>query len=90
MAMYEPARTANVEAFEVTAENVDEVVVWCGGQKVQEVSPTDHDDVYVGINVPSLGTVKRASQGDFIAKNVSGRFEIYKKNYFASYFTEIS
>lgn len=66
----------HVEAFQLTPENADDLVVWTGGRFVEEIEPLDENVTYVAINIPSLDGGMRASEGDYIIKLPNGRFSV--------------
>lgn len=80
------AKPLNVEAAKVTPETAKEIALWCGGVVVEEVSAIDHDDVYVGINVPTMGGVVRASQGQLVVRGANGGFYVAKEQDFINTF----
>lgn len=63
-----------VEAIRLNEGNAAEVAAWCGGQLIEEISPEDPEEMQPGINVTTLGAVKRASLGTYVVK--------YGKNFF--------
>lgn len=77
-----------IEARQVTADDVIEVAAWCGGQVVEEFNPLT-DESHPGVNVPTLNGPMRASDGDYVVKEVGGRFGIYKKHQFEAKFEEL-
>ena len=68
---YRP-RVSSVQAIQVTPESAQEAATWCAGKLIDEKSPFDETVIQPGINVPTLSGVKRASQGDYILKNLDG------------------
>lgn len=67
-----------IEAERLTKDNVDQITEWCGGDTVKEYNAFNHDEILVGINVPTLNGNRRASEGDFICKGDHGRFYVSK------------
>lgn len=80
--------TSVLEAAEVLPETAEVVAHWCGGRVVEETNPTDRSDVYVGINVPTMRGVVRASQGDVIVRDNDG-FRVEKAHAFHQMYREI-
>ncbi len=64
-----------VEAVQLTAENIAEVAEWCQGKPVVEKDAFDSSKVYAALNVPSWVTT-RASEGDYIIKDGLGTFHV--------------
>ena len=88
-------KPVEIQAWQLTRENVYEVAKWCGGRVVQEAKPGDPTDVYIGLDIPTLEGVMRAetfapetwdgskySGGDFIIKGVNGEFYSCKYSIF--------
>lgn len=65
-----------VEAMQLTPQQVQAAALWCGGMEVEEIDPMDSTKKFVGLNIPTLDGVKRAGQGDYILKHLSGQFEV--------------
>lgn len=84
--MYQLYRNAitneEVEAVQLTAENVKHVATWCKGQDVIEHDAFDSAKTYAGINVPSFMGKVRASEGDYIILNALGDFKVKKPGSF--------
>jgi hypothetical protein len=59
-----------VEAVQLSKENVDRVSEWCQGHRVLEHDALDHDKTFVGINFPTATGMRRASEGDYILHNI--------------------
>lgn len=66
------------EARTVSASNVGEVAVWCGGKIVGEIDPFDDTASTPAINVQTGDKVSRAYIGDTIIKNHDGTYQIFK------------
>lgn len=60
-----------VQGARLEESNVDQLARWCGGVRVEEQHALD-GTTFVGINVPTMDGVVRASEGDFILKNSRG------------------
>lgn len=78
-----------IEANCLTKDNAEAVALWCGGQLVEEINPEDSADRYVGINIPTLEGVMRASEGDYIIKGVQGEFYPCKPSIFTSTYEKV-
>lgn len=70
----EPLVDTEVEAVQLTATNVGEVVAWCRGVQVEEIDALDATKKYVGVNFSSWNGIQRASEGDYIIKDALGDF----------------
>ena len=84
-------RPVAIEAMILTRHNVAEVAAWCGGRVVREVSPRDHTDVYIALDIPTLEGVMRAQtmdpsgrypHGDVVIRGVQGEFYPCKPDIF--------
>lgn len=75
-----------VEAIQLTHDNIKDVVAWCGGQPVEEIDPLDAGIRYVGLNVRTFAGLKRVSEGDYIVKDATGMVEKYKPGAFRDMF----
>lgn len=76
-------KAVTVEANKLTKDNAEAVALWCGGNLVDEFDAITGDK-FVGINIPTLEGVMRASEGDFIIKGVQGEFYPCKPGIFAA------
>lgn len=88
-------KPVEIEALQLTRENVAEVARWCGGRVVEEAKPGDPTDVYIALDIPTLeGTMRgetlhsstwngrRYIGGDFIIRGVQGEFYPCKPDIF--------
>jgi len=66
------------EARNLTDKNAEELARWCGGRLAREHDALDHSQSTLGINVPVVDGVQRASVGDTIIRRNDGKFEIFK------------
>lgn len=67
------AHEQRTEAAQVTAQDVDDVAYWCGGDVVEEFGG-DESVIAYGINVPHISGNFRVSEPDWIVKDQRGRF----------------
>jgi len=79
-------KPVEVQAIQLTLGNAEEVAVWCGGVVIEEIDPVDSDKKWVGINIPTLEGVMRASEDDYIIKGTKGEFYPCKPGPFADTF----
>ena len=77
-------KLVDVEAIELTPENLDRAVLWCNGRAIEEIDVEDSKKRFVGINIPTLEGVLRASETDYIVKNLRGGFTVMSKYEFES------
>ena len=84
-------RPVTIEAMILTLHNVAEVAEWCGGRVVREVSPHDHTDAYIALDIPTLEGVMRAQtmdssgrypHGDVVICGIHGEFYPCKPDIF--------
>lgn len=68
-------RSEYIEAVKLTAQNIDEVAYWCGGQKVEEKDPDgDITKDKVGLNIATMEGTARVSEGDWVVREANRRF----------------
>lgn len=75
---YRP-RGSEVEAIQVTSQNVRSVAQWCGGRIVEESTDQKKE---LSIVVPTLEGNMRAREGDWVARSNSGAFTQFNSDYF--------
>ncbi len=88
-------KPVEIQAWQLTRDNVYEVAKWCGGRVVQQAKPGDPTDVYIGLDIPTLEGVMRAETfateewdghkyngGDFVIRGVDGEFYSCKYSIF--------
>jgi len=82
------SKAVEIEALQLKPENAEQLAAWCGGQLVAQ-----HDALggreYVGLNIPTLEGVMRASEGDWIIRGLRGEFYPCKPDVFAAKYEEI-
>lgn len=78
-----------VEAIPITAATIEIAANWCGGTKVREIDPLNQAITYVGLNVPTLMGVQRASEGDYVVRTADGQFTVYQQTQFRDKFKPI-
>jgi hypothetical protein len=66
----------HVWAIELTPDSIERAKIWCGGMEVVETDALDNTKKFVALNIPTLQGVKRASQGDFIVRDVDGVIDV--------------
>lgn len=71
-----------VDAVQISSQNVTDVAAWCEGQEVVEHDALDHDKKFVGINVPTLIGMKRVSEGDYLVRGSRNSFYPLKRGVF--------
>lgn len=96
-------KPVEIQAWQLTRENVAEVAKWCGGRVVEIAKPGDPTDVYIGLDIPTLEGVMRAETfhrstwdgskyngGDFVIKGVQGEFYSCRTDIFQETYEEVS
>jgi hypothetical protein len=78
-----------VMAMQVTAENLEQAVSFCNGQPVVEYDALDTSKSYAAVNVPTSDGVKRASEGDYLVKELGGQVTVVRKNTFERYYNAV-
>lgn len=66
----------HVTAIQVRPDTVERALAFCGGVQIEEIDPQDSKKRFVGINFPTLAGVKRATQGDYIVRDMQGGFDV--------------
>jgi len=79
-------RPDEVEAVQVTSENIDQIARWCGGEVVREGKASDPTDVYQAVTVPRVNGPIDARLGYYVIKNSRGRFEVSSPEIFEKKF----
>lgn len=87
--VYYKRRVTAVQAATLTSANVTELAQWCGGRAIEDYDALTRDGKQVGINVPTLDGVERASEGDYILKDEDGRFFVSPALLFQAEFERI-
>ena len=82
-------KTFEVEAVQVTAQNLQEAAKWCGGDVRFENNNLDIDSAYIKVKVrrPLSEKQTRAAVGDWILLSESG-YKVYTSRAFESSFVE--
>jgi hypothetical protein len=78
-----------VEAMQLTPDQVSAAALWCGGMEVDEIDSLDATKKFVGLNIMTANGVERASQDDYIVKNLRGDFIVMKPGEFESTYEPI-
>lgn len=73
--VYRP-KPQEIHAMQLTVDNVDEIVGWCGGRAVVETDPAT-DEQQPGVNIPTVSGNVRVSLGQYVVRNERGRFSKY-------------
>lgn len=68
-------RVDEIEAMQITLDNVDEVAQWCGGEVIREAKASDPTDVWTAVTVPMISGPVDLAVGYYVIKNSRGRFE---------------
>lgn len=77
------SKRVEVEALQVTVATAKRIAEWCGGEVIEETDPVT-SVVTLGINVPTIAGIKRASDGDYVIMTPNGRFCPLDKDVFES------
>lgn len=67
-------KPVEIEARKLTRESAADLAYWCGGHVVTEEDAIDPNQCFVGVNVPTLEGVVRASEGEYIVRGMRGEF----------------
>lgn len=76
-----------VEAEQLTSDNVAEVAYWCNGHTVEEIDALDDSKTFAALNVFTLNGPKRAQEGDYIVKFPAGNFLVVPSHKFLAKYT---
>lgn len=78
-----------LEGVQLTKTNYKQVALWCGADIIEDAKASDPTDVYIGLEVPMLGTKGvRANVGDFVVRYSTGKFAVLEDHYFKSTYQE--
>lgn len=80
---YTPKTTGSVQAIQVKEGNEADIVEFCHGRIVEE---HDEERSYVGVNVPTVDGVVRASEGDFIYRGRDRQTRVMKGDEFLEFY----
>ncbi len=86
---YKDLGAIEVEAAQITSDNVKDLTAFCGGLIVEELNPFDTHQTFVGINVPTPDGRRRASEGDYVVRNHNGEFRVFKHGAFLSMYEPV-
>lgn len=75
-------KVESVQALQLSPASIDEAVRWTGGRRVEEKNPFDEDQITVGLNIPTMEGVVRASEGDYILQSWEGGFKVMSQQQF--------
>ena len=75
-------KPVEVEAVQLTHDNVKDVVAWCDGLEVVEQDPTNPSITFAGINVLTQSGMVRLSEGQYLIRGTSGHFFVAGPNTF--------
>lgn len=82
-------KAVEVEARKLTPDTAEDIAQWCGGRLVEETDALDASLKYVGINIPTLEGVMRASEGDYVIRGVQGEFYPCKPSIFEATYDSV-
>lgn len=86
--LYRKKPVGLIEVNRLTKENVTAVALWCGAQQVEERDPMT-ERTFVALNIPTLGGVRRASEGDYIVKTETGGFTTFQPREFEALYEKV-
>jgi hypothetical protein len=78
-----------VMAMQVTEATIQQAELFTSGHRVVEIDALDPTLTYIGINVPTSDGVKRASEGDYLVKELGGQVTVVRKNVFERYYDAV-
>ncbi len=78
-----------IEVNRLTPENALAVSVWCGGVLVREHDALKHEITFAAINVPTAYGMRRAQEGDWIIRRLTGDFLPIKSDKFEQLFESV-
>lgn len=77
------SRAQYIEAEQLTRENAAELALMCGGHLVEEIDPRNDSVRFVAINVPTTRGNIRLSEGQYLTRDVYGRWGTMGQRAFA-------
>lgn len=96
-------RPVEIQAWQLTRDNVQEVADWCGGRVIFKAKPSDPEDIYIALDIPTLEGVMRAETfhpstwngreyegGDFVIRGIQGEFYSCRPDIFEATYEEAS
>jgi len=72
----------SIEAAQLSVDTAERISVWSGGRIVEEIDPVNSTKRFVAMNIPTLEGVKRASEGDYVVRSLSGEFDVMRAREF--------
>ncbi|NWO15734.1 MAG: hypothetical protein HLX46_02570 [Corynebacterium sp.] len=82
-------KPVEIEAIQLTKDNVHEVTAWCGGQAAESLVPWTGRGLKTVLNIFTLEGKMMADYGDYIVKGVKGEFYPCKPDIFAETYEEV-
>ena len=78
-----------VEAVQVTAENIEDVAKWCGGQLIKGTEANPHAYIKVKVKRPLSARQTKAFHNDWVLKAGTG-YKVYTADAFDKSFDTLS
>ncbi len=75
-------KPVEIEARAFVLEQAEDVARWCGGRYREEAKASDHTDVAIFLDIPTLEGIMTANRGDWVIKGVRGEFYPCKPDIF--------
>ena len=82
-------KPVEIEAMQLTDENVDDVAEWCGEKAAPSLVPWAGRGLKEVLNIFTLEGKMQADCGDYIIKGVQGEFYPCKPDIFAATYEEV-
>ena len=83
-------KPVTIEARKLTEANALECAAWCGGLLHRAPKPSDHTDVAIWIDIPTLEGTMKADRWDWIIKGVQGEFYPCKPDIFEATYEPVT
>lgn len=81
--------TPPVSAVQIQQDTYAKAAIWCNGRVIKELIDADGDEWQMGINVPAMGGMDRASETDYVVRDMAGAFHVMTQHEFESHFEEV-
>jgi hypothetical protein len=83
-------KPVEIEARSFIPEQADDVAAWCGGRVRRVPKPSDHSDVAIFLDIPTLEGTMTANAGDWIIRGVQGEFYPCKPDIFVATYEPVA
>lgn len=79
-----------IKAWQLTAENAEDVAAWCGGKTWRDSMLFPEDERQTHVLISTLEGTMQADPGDFVIRGVEGEFYPCKPSVFAATYDPVN